>query len=262
MALFRTACEAMKRLDPNFQNAAREASKDTPMLPRDVLMAALYGRGPVVYLTNGERLVPMPRRIEMSEMLDNLSYTPGAMMFRGPYAWEGIQPGLTGQVLSYREGGASPQWVTPQSGPNVFSTRLRRKTQAAALSSWPQAVPWQAVDWDENSIWAPQAPDRIHIPLGMSRMRWGAFLRLVGPNAEAETFAGLVAGASTSYLRELGVMAFTNIAAGFSNREYMITSEWAPVPNAEYVRLLINQTPASAQAFGDSCWINVEFMKA
>lgn len=111
-ALFKEACKAIKLTAATFQNESRESAKGTPMLPRDALMAALYGKGPTIVFPNGERLVPMASRVEMSKLLDNLGWTNGSILYRDPSEyWKSLEPGTEDQVLVIDENGL-PSWQT------------------------------------------------------------------------------------------------------------------------------------------------------
>lgn len=115
--LFREACDGLKRMDAKFLNYARENVKGTPMLPRDALMAAGYGRGPTIQFPDGRRIYSMATRIDMSMLLDNIGDQEGAMLYRGPDEfWVTLPPGEANQFLSVDENGF-PKWVTaPSSG--------------------------------------------------------------------------------------------------------------------------------------------------
>lgn len=115
-ALFAECCRAMKAMDPTIINYARENCKGTPMLPRDGLMAALYGRGPTFILPNGERRFSMATRVDMSMLMDNIAWKPGSILYRGSDdLWIGLDPGGVGQVLTVGEG-LMPSWQDPKGG--------------------------------------------------------------------------------------------------------------------------------------------------
>lgn len=90
--LFKECCVAMKVMHPAFIAYAAEDSKGKPMLPRDALMAALYGKGPVFFLPDGTRRIPMATRIDMSTMMDNIAWEPGSLLYRDEDMWVGLAP--------------------------------------------------------------------------------------------------------------------------------------------------------------------------
>lgn len=108
--LFTEACAAMKNMDWSFINYAREDSKGTPMLPRDALMAALNGIGPVIIFPNGWRMIPMPGTLNMSEALDLISYIDGSILVRWNDYWIGLNPPEEPSVLAY-DPATGPFWT-------------------------------------------------------------------------------------------------------------------------------------------------------
>lgn len=111
-ALFKEACNGLKAMDAAFINYGRDDSKSKPMLPRDALMAAGYGRGPIIDTLNGDRWYPMATRVDMSLLMDNLAFTPGSLLVRGyDDLWIGLDPGEPDQVLIMNEEGL-PEWQT------------------------------------------------------------------------------------------------------------------------------------------------------
>lgn len=111
--LFSDACKAMKAMDPSIIAYAMENAKGTPMLPRDVMLINLNGRGPVFYFKDGERRFSMAARIDLSELLDMIASTPGALMYRATDdLWRGIAVGAGGQQLQVTPE-LMPAWVDP-----------------------------------------------------------------------------------------------------------------------------------------------------
>lgn len=113
---FKQAMLAMKLTAPAIQLFHRIAAKGTPMLPRDSLMAALYGNGPTIHTYSGKVIKPMANRILSSTVLDALGSDPGTILYRGPEIWEVLPPGLNGQVISYSEAEKRPVWIEPPGG--------------------------------------------------------------------------------------------------------------------------------------------------
>lgn len=113
---FRGMMAAMKGTAAEIQTYHRLNAKGTPMLPRDTLMAALYGNGPTIVHYSGKVIKPMSNRIMSSTVLDALGWAPGTILFRGPELWEPLPQGLEGQVLTSQGESEMPVWVTPESG--------------------------------------------------------------------------------------------------------------------------------------------------
>ena len=114
--LFRQACQAMKLTHSAFQTHARVSASGTPFLPRDALIAAMYGKGPTIYTLDGERRIPMASRLDMSMLLDNLAFEPGSILFRNTNTWVGLSPGENGYVLTYDADQGEPIWALPSGG--------------------------------------------------------------------------------------------------------------------------------------------------
>lgn len=115
-ALFKEACQALKRMPAPFLNYARDKAKGTPMLPRDYLMAALYGRFQTLVLPDGTRRYSMATRVDMSILLDNIGAQEGMLLYRGTSdLWIGLPVGEVGQVLTIDEA-LLPTWQAPDGG--------------------------------------------------------------------------------------------------------------------------------------------------
>lgn len=129
---FKGMMYAMKHTAANIQSVHRWSAKGTPMLPRDSLLAALYGNGPSIPHYSGKVIRPMANRILSSTVLDAMGWEPGSILFRGNDLWEPLLPGLDGQVLAYDADTKAPVWVNPSSGsglpPCVWGVR--------GVSSW------------------------------------------------------------------------------------------------------------------------------
>lgn len=113
---FKQVCEALKRMHPSILYYFRMNSWGTPMLPRDALMAMIYGKGPVIVRPNGEKVRPMASRLDMSMLLDNLAWKPGSILWRDENTWVGLDAGAVGQVLTVNHDTGFPEWRDPAKG--------------------------------------------------------------------------------------------------------------------------------------------------
>lgn len=109
---FREACIMMKIMHPDFIAYAAKDTKGKPMLPRDALMAALFGRGPNIYNSRGEVIRPMATRIDFSQLLDNLAWKPGSILYRTDDTWVGLDPPNDLKALIWAVG-QGPEWADP-----------------------------------------------------------------------------------------------------------------------------------------------------
>lgn len=111
--MFSDACRAMKRTAAEIQIYHRENAKGTPMLPRDSLMAALYGNGPTLRFYNGKVIKPMANKYLASTVLDAIAWEKGTLLFRGDDTWDPIEPGPNGYVLTFNGPDKKPSWQAP-----------------------------------------------------------------------------------------------------------------------------------------------------
>jgi hypothetical protein len=68
--------------------------------------------------------------------LNSITTTQGAVLFRGHDAWEGLDPGTSGYVLSTQGPGADPQWV-PNTAGSVVSVGLALPDTVFTVSGSP-----------------------------------------------------------------------------------------------------------------------------
>lgn len=88
--MFKECCVAMKVMNGAFIAYAAQDAKGKPMLPRDSLMAALYGRGPTIRHSDGTVIRPMATRLDMSTLMDNIAWEPNSMLIRDEDTWIGL----------------------------------------------------------------------------------------------------------------------------------------------------------------------------
>lgn len=258
MKLFREANDALKRMSAGQQNYARENAKGTPFLPRDCLMACLYGNGPVIGLRTGEKLRPMAVRVNTSLLFDNIAWQPGSMMFRGADFWEGIPPGAANDVLVFRSNTLVPVWqANVAKGGSVVSV-IGRSTDQAASSTWPKFVPWNSSLQDPLNVLRPGFPDRIYLPQAYSLVRVTASVEFTGTGSAIAYFG------TTSDPMDLSNWAGSARASNsftttsFSNRTIYFQSAWIDPTRYEYVRIRVNATPTYSAGALQTSWAQVE----
>lgn len=108
---FRAVMRAMKLTAADIQSFHRDASKGTPMLPRDTLMAALYGNGPTMRFYSGKVIKPMANKLLSSTVLDAIGWERGDILYRGENSWEVLKKPPQEAVLFYDQGTNKPLWV-------------------------------------------------------------------------------------------------------------------------------------------------------
>lgn len=257
--LFIEACRAMKMMDAGIQNYARENAKGTPMLPRDSLLAALYGRGPKVVFNNGLVLRPMPTRINMSELLDNIAWKPGSMLFRGQDTWVQVEPGQYGQVLKYQSKREAPQWTDQTELPNLGEVCLMRTTPEANSGTWPRKIQWQKAAWDTAGLWNPKTPTRIAVPAKATRIRQTLFVMLESTTNLQSFYAGIALDGNISGTDELPNMTRDGAANAYSGNRLLISHHWLPVPKAAFIEARLNSFAAASTGVSVSTKWTIEF---
>lgn len=120
--VFRQVCHAIKHTDAQIQTYHRENAKGTPMLPRDTLMAALYGNGPAIRFYSGEVIKPMSDKLMASTVLDAIGWGLGTLLVRGKDTWDALPPGEAGQVLIAGNAGEVPYWGEAPGGGGMPKT--------------------------------------------------------------------------------------------------------------------------------------------
>ena len=113
---FAAVCRAIKLTAAEVQMYARANAAGTPMLPRDAMMAALYGNGPTIRTYSGKVIKPMANAYLASTVLDAIGWAKGDMLVRKDDRWEVLAPGLPGYVLQTNGPNELPTWVEPSGG--------------------------------------------------------------------------------------------------------------------------------------------------
>ena len=113
---FKQANILCKYLAPELQVSAKQATKGTPLYPRDVLIACM--RGTLFYTTakDGTKTFSMATRRAVSDSLDVLSQLTGSLIYRGAEFWEAVGiPNAAGDVLT-ADVNKLPVWLPPAGG--------------------------------------------------------------------------------------------------------------------------------------------------
>lgn len=99
------------RTDGRILKQIREDVKGTQWLWRDLLMTFMYGTFFLLHDEKGRAIYPMSISTEVSQALDAVTQTPGAMLYRGPNGWVIITPGtVNNQVLKWNLTLQKPFW--------------------------------------------------------------------------------------------------------------------------------------------------------
>lgn len=72
---------------------------------------------------------------DVQAILDEVTATRGAMLYRGLLGWSALLPGTAGNLLQTNGAGADPTWVVPPSGGGGAVTKIASQTLAVAAAS-------------------------------------------------------------------------------------------------------------------------------
>lgn len=168
---FRQAVQAAKWLTAAEQKVSIEYQQGTVLMPRDISIAAMYGRLWGGIQTKDGVRYSMANRIDTSRALDALGQTPGSLLVRQNGFWLPIEPGAAGQVLRMDGAPPMPAWGAPPTSGYPVICRLSITTPATASATYPKIVVWDTSLVDDAGIWSAGTPSRMTIPAGVTRCR-------------------------------------------------------------------------------------------
>lgn len=113
---FRQANKAAKIVHSREQAAVRDATRGSPLQPRDLHIAAMAGRLWAIQLPAGSKIFPYAALKDVSDSLDTIEQRPGFILVRGDDDWKGqeFQSG----------GGAQWHWNLHYNAPPALSGSL------------------------------------------------------------------------------------------------------------------------------------------
>lgn len=149
------------------QKIALQATTGTPLMPRDLLLMALYARMFALDLDDGRKLLPAPFRADVSTALDALGQALGEVLVRGPEFWQALAPGAPGEVLTSNGPGALPSYK-PSTAAGEGATVVKTANQTVFAGA--AQLTYQSVLFDDAGLW--DAPNnQFVIPAGVNRAR-------------------------------------------------------------------------------------------
>lgn len=87
----------------------------------------------MVFFPDGSRLINLATKVNMSEVMDNIGYTRGALLYRDVDLWKELPPPESALVLGYNLTTKKPEWV-PQAGGGGGAGYVWTNTLYGALS--------------------------------------------------------------------------------------------------------------------------------
>lgn len=150
MQKFAEANRLAKYVAESQQLIAREIIGGTGLLPRDLILSAMYGRLFAFQNENGDWVYSMGAVSDASRAFDILGAIPGSILARSPTLWAPVTPTAQGQALLAGPLGQLPVWGIPTPGVGQW-TQLDDHTLPTGLAvgvSYDVAIPgnWQELD--------------------------------------------------------------------------------------------------------------------
>ena len=172
MAWFKEANLLAKYVISQQQTLARDASAGTPLLPRDLLIAAMAGRLWAIVIEGGRTIYSVAAANDVSQNLDIIAQVPGDMLVRGIDGWERLPGPELYQVLLGQGAGEAPIFAA-----GMPAVRLAKSVPQAILASTTTPLDWETETFDDADFFDPAQPTRITVPAGVSRMSFNGGLR-------------------------------------------------------------------------------------
>lgn len=256
--LFKAANQAFKLQDAELTATLMKATAGTPYLPRDFAFIMWYGRFRTLTLADGTALRSMATRVNISDLLDNIDWTPGTMLYRGTDLWLPIAPGAAGDVLRYQNPATVPVWGPPTTIAAPSSCIVRRTTDGTVDSTATKICTWQSTARDDYGGWSAGAPTLVTIPSGVTRARLSCMASFATPTG---TF-----GFDMHFLLN-GALASSNgvprtivepVSGGFSSTRQSMSSAWINATPGDDWELEITATGSPSWGFLTTTWMAVE----
>lgn len=140
MDKFRQANALTKATTAAQIDASREAAKGTNLLPRDLLIAAMYGRLWAINVPGEGTFYSMAARQDVSDNLDVVAQFVGDVLVRGTDFWQAAAQGSPGDVLTQQAAGLPAAFLPTAGGGGGRSVTTVRwstlDTGAEATKGW------------------------------------------------------------------------------------------------------------------------------
>lgn len=144
------------------QAVALECTAGTPLMPRDILTMAMSGRLFSFIDQFGEEHYPVAARTDVQQALDLLSNRLGAVLFRSPSGWQGVNPPPGGLAALFCDDEGNAQFRQIATFQGSYKTRLHLTTNYAVSGNI--TIDWQAENFDEANLWDPGTPSILTMP--------------------------------------------------------------------------------------------------
>lgn len=230
---------------------ATEMVKNTTYVPRDFLMMCAYANAYDIFNPDGtqwQRYRDVTNNPQY--MLEQLTNTPGAMIYRGQDLWTWLGPGNNGYVLTMED--QEPVWKAPAGaeGAGFKTTVLRRSSDQVSASAASHKITWQDAPIDELLIWNPATPTRLIMPPNINRFRLS--LQILSPSRSFNLRWNLTtpdASGSVAYFGSVQQYAYQSDTSGTTTFNISAQGPWAPDPSITYIEVVLTPSTASPWTF-------------
>jgi hypothetical protein len=229
---FAAANRACKVTEASWYGEHWQATRGTPLLPRDLMIAFMYGRAITLIDQNGKTIYSMAARADVSKSLDVLGNTPGDFLVRGPKFWEVMK--------------------APPINPGVF---LRQEAAAQTINFFTrQDATWDTTVYDAGNWQSdpsnPQVlivPDDVHfaqatlnVGLDSYTGQWCVVRLLLDEGSGFDPVANFMVGQFASIIRVNCITPILPVVPGNrfkadilynsnQNSQYVTQSNWIQV---------------------------------
>lgn len=247
-----------KLTEAGIQNLLRAAVVNRPYYMRDLLYILLSGQGPTIITVDGERYGSVPRRIQASEILDNLSDTQGALLYRGQDYWVAVPPGAAGQYLRYNGLNNLPSWQDVSVPYVPLTCRAYRTTTQALPAGSTTAIQFQSSAIADFAGWVIGSPTLMTVPAGATKARLTFNVQLSIAADNTGLFA-LVFKAGAAIAAGFGARAggnFTN--AGIGSVALYAATPWLAVSPGDTFDFRVQTAAGDTSGAEASTWFQME----
>lgn len=259
-AEFAWVANAVSTPHPLDYGTAVEMVKGTTYVPRDFLMMCAYANAYIIRNPDGTE---WPRFRDVTNnpqyLLEQITSTPGAMLFRDTDLWSWIAPDNNGYVLTMEE--QRPVWKAPaaSSGAGFKTTVLKRTSDQVQLAAVSHKITWQAAEIDELGIWDPATPTRLVMPANINRFRLS--LQILSPSRSFNLRWNLTTpdqGGSVAYFGAVQQYAYQSDTSGTTTFNISGQGPWALDQSLTYVEAVLTPSTSAPWTFKAGTSMTIE----
>jgi len=230
---------------------AVEMVKGTTYVPRDFLMMCAFANAYEIRSPDG---TVWPRYRDVTNnpqyLLEQITDTPGAMLYRDTDLWSWLGPDNNGYVLTMED--QRPVWKAPpaSSGSGFKTTVLQRTTDQVNISAASHKVTWQAAPIDELGIWNAATPTRLVMPANINRIRLS--FQVLSPSRSFNlrwNFQSIDPAGLATFFGAVRQYAYQADTAGTTEFNVSGQGPWAPDPGKSYLELQLIPSTAAPWTF-------------